>query len=471
MLVLLSFLSLLFCLTAGSFLTSDCISSEKREGTLGLLFLTPLNGLDIVLGKLICHGLQTFYGICAIFPIFFLPLLIGGVTWAEVSRIVLALALGLFLSAAVGALVSTLGTESRQTILTTFTAITLIASVPMLYLMARTVFWRSLPKLPAQLSPVFTVLSGFDAYYRTASGPAMFWGSAAAVGALGLASLVAAGLLLRRVFQDLVTSSDPVQTPLTLPAQGLRLQRNPCEWVVLRNAGGGSSLGLLSTLGLLFFAAMLLVSLNTSHWGEGFSAAFFTALAIHVVAKLRLAVEATRQINTDHRNGAIELLLVTSLPEESILNGYRNALRRLSRRPLFLLIGLNLVLESSVLLFPSALHMDLDDRIMFSTLFLGGAALAAADFSALRWRAFLTGLKASSHTRAVLLTFSSVMVWPWLAFGIIVGWLSGPGSGQKTIIMVFLAWALTSLAYDLFLIRRCRAQLKGGVRRLASESA
>ena len=32
-------------------LTADCISRERREGTLGLLFMTPLQGADIVMVK------------------------------------------------------------------------------------------------------------------------------------------------------------------------------------------------------------------------------------------------------------------------------------------------------------------------------------------------------------------------------------------------------------------------------------
>jgi len=36
-----------FTLLCGVFLTSDCLSEEKREGTLGLLFLTDLKGFDI----------------------------------------------------------------------------------------------------------------------------------------------------------------------------------------------------------------------------------------------------------------------------------------------------------------------------------------------------------------------------------------------------------------------------------------
>jgi ABC-type transport system involved in multi-copper enzyme maturation permease subunit len=42
--------------------TSDSISREKREGTLGLLFLTDLRGTDIILGKLAASSLNLIYG-------------------------------------------------------------------------------------------------------------------------------------------------------------------------------------------------------------------------------------------------------------------------------------------------------------------------------------------------------------------------------------------------------------------------
>src|SRR6476619_4992881 len=32
-------------------MTADCVSGEKRDGTLGLLFLTPLRVLDVIAGK------------------------------------------------------------------------------------------------------------------------------------------------------------------------------------------------------------------------------------------------------------------------------------------------------------------------------------------------------------------------------------------------------------------------------------
>ena len=39
-------------------LTADCISRERREGTLGLLFLTGLRATDIVAAKGLAHGLR-----------------------------------------------------------------------------------------------------------------------------------------------------------------------------------------------------------------------------------------------------------------------------------------------------------------------------------------------------------------------------------------------------------------------------
>ncbi|MGD1085846.1 MAG: ABC transporter permease, partial [Verrucomicrobiota bacterium] len=45
----LSWYLFLVCLLAGVFLAADSLSVERREGTLGFLFLTDLKGYDIVL--------------------------------------------------------------------------------------------------------------------------------------------------------------------------------------------------------------------------------------------------------------------------------------------------------------------------------------------------------------------------------------------------------------------------------------
>src|SRR5437660_3390979 len=79
----LTWLSLAAALAAGLFFTSDCLSEEKREGTLGFLFLTDLRGYDVVLGKLLATSLRTFYALLAVFPVFAIPLLMGGLAGGE----------------------------------------------------------------------------------------------------------------------------------------------------------------------------------------------------------------------------------------------------------------------------------------------------------------------------------------------------------------------------------------------------
>jgi hypothetical protein len=51
MLYALGVLAFAFRLLAGIFMTSDCVAEEKREGTLGLLFLTDLKAYDVALGN------------------------------------------------------------------------------------------------------------------------------------------------------------------------------------------------------------------------------------------------------------------------------------------------------------------------------------------------------------------------------------------------------------------------------------
>ena len=62
----------------------DSLSSERREGTLGLLFLTNLRARQIVCAKVFVHLLQALSLWAAVIPIVVVPLLLGGLSWKEV---------------------------------------------------------------------------------------------------------------------------------------------------------------------------------------------------------------------------------------------------------------------------------------------------------------------------------------------------------------------------------------------------
>src|SRR6266487_2334676 len=54
-------------------LTADCLSRERREGTLPLLFLTPLKPGGIVLAKGMTHGLRALSLWLAVLPVMVIP--------------------------------------------------------------------------------------------------------------------------------------------------------------------------------------------------------------------------------------------------------------------------------------------------------------------------------------------------------------------------------------------------------------
>ena len=82
--------SILLTLVLTPQLTADCLSREKREGTLGLLFLTSLTATEIVLGKSLVHLLRAMTVLAALSPFFAVPLLLGGVQGGQVLVAILA---------------------------------------------------------------------------------------------------------------------------------------------------------------------------------------------------------------------------------------------------------------------------------------------------------------------------------------------------------------------------------------------
>ena len=105
---------MLYCLAYGRRSTADCLSVEKREGTLGLLFLTDLKGHDVVLGKLVATSVRGFYGLLAVFPVLAIPLLLGGITNGEFWRLVLVLMDTFLFSLAIGILGSALSRDQQR---------------------------------------------------------------------------------------------------------------------------------------------------------------------------------------------------------------------------------------------------------------------------------------------------------------------------------------------------------------------
>jgi ABC-type transport system involved in multi-copper enzyme maturation permease subunit len=463
---MLGSLTLGFCMIAGAFLTSDSVSSEKREGTIGLLFLTDLKGFDIVLGKFVATSIHAFFGLLAALPILGLSLMMGGVTGAEFARFALVFVVTLFASLAAGILVSTFSQQAMRATAGTFLVVLFFGGIlPALWWAQSTTFIKS-PLFDFLLvpSPPYLFRQAFDAAYSLRTGAHEFWQSSSVIFGLALASILIACLALPRVWQ---TGNERkwFRAPQWLARRGslhsnrtgLASATNPFTWLASRDFSARviSWRILMPLVGLCLIMLVASVLRGTRNI-PAFIACFLTAFGLHVLLKVLIAMEAGRRINEDRQNGALELLLVSPLPIGAIIEGQRVALRAHFRRPILLLVGLNAAMIFTVLLFPGPLSMDGEDQIIFCELFLGGIVLLLADFYALGWLGMWRGLIRHNH-RAVVGTVLQVMGLPW---GLIVLLMSTqPRVSETGIFFLFAFWIAAGLLVDAVVITTARRNL------------
>src|SRR5262249_15688539 len=193
-----------YCLLIGPFLTTDSISSEKREGTLGLLFLTDLNSFDVVLGKWAATSLAGFYGLFAVLPVLGIPLLLGGVTPGECGRVALAVVNAILFSLTAGMFVSALSREQTKAILGSFILVLALSGLlpGLMVLLVKGFLGRGIAGFPpvALASPIFTRQFALGAAYR--SNPKLFWLSLGTVHGLCWVFMLAAVVVVARVWRQ-----------------------------------------------------------------------------------------------------------------------------------------------------------------------------------------------------------------------------------------------------------------------------
>ena len=472
-----------FCLLSGVFLTADCLSVEKREGTLGLLFLTDLRGSDVVLGKLAATSLQSVYGILAIFPMLGLPLLMGGVSRGEFARVLLALLLDLVFSLAIGLLLSALGRETRQTMAATFGILVVFAGLLPALAWLEHIYAGGGTVVGTWFlaSPVGALMLAFDWSYRTSQGAGMFWTSVGILTVLSLGALVFAGLILPRAFR--LEKSYSVREGRNFVSQRtrfgggrgavgrrLKLEKNPFYWLATRDR----LVRLITWVAILFPGVLWLCFIGGGlkvgpRRHESFALSFMVAFALHAIFKAIVALEASRRLSEDNHSGALELLLATPLPPRMILRGQWLALQDHFIKPMVALLLVNATLLWLAERADDPMNVGDHERNTFRTMFVGGAVALWLDFRALSWTGMLLALRSKSHSRAVLSTLGRVMLLPWagiFAF-VIIGEIGRGLSGAAVGTFVFI-WFLVGAILSLTAAAKAKRQLADDFRRLAT---
>lgn len=472
----ISVLGLIYCVVAGIFLTADCLSEEKREGTLGLLFLTDLKGYDIVLGKLAATSVHALCSLLTILPILALSLLLGGVTAAQFWLVALALLVTLLFSLATAMFVSAVSRDSRQAMGGVLFILALV-TVVLPTIRQVLVFTFHVHSVACLLWP-----NPFHLYNVASFGPGYstheFWFCLGTLLSLSVAALVAASLILPHVWQERkkALSVDRREAKMRLLRFGkpalrrvLRakwISSNPFYWLASRDRLprmiGWVLFGSMMALWLCLFAGLFIAPPPANF--EAFGGILAITFALNLIFKYLVAMEASRRLNEDRHSGALELLLVTPLSERQILAGQKRALLQHFRVPLAVLLFAKGALLW-VLFGPNP--MKLHGIGSYGIMFAGSMLMLLFDFQALGWMGMWQGLRSKSHQRAILATLALIILPLW-ALLLFIGMVILPGKGTDTSDLFLTIWFIVCGIYDLLAARRAKSNLLNDFRRSAA---
>ena len=430
--VALTGLAFIFALHAGIWSTADAISSERRQGTLRLLFLTDLNGFDIVIGKLVGKGLNSLYGMLGILPVLALSLLAGGVTAGEFWRMAAVLISTLVFSLSVALWVSTF---FRSAHLAAGISAGLILASAALYLMEGV---GTFVKFLTVASPVSAYARAYAVQYS-----ALFWINLLVLNGLSLFALCWASLRVAATEVEQVSLPGSSAGVATRSSQRVG-EENPFFYLLTNRS---RRLSIPWTLALA--AVAMMAFLPAPAWGTVFFANF--------LLKVCLAGEATRKFAQDKEAGALELLLCTPLSVPQIIGGQLRALRDRYLSPMLILVTVDFV-TLSVLSVSSTLPF-------FWTIGIIMVVGLPADLTALAWLGMWFGLRERHSLRATIKAATVIIGVP---FAVEVFFLFMAGT-NATIPHLLFAWFVTVASVDFLAFSHARKRLLRDFRAAASE--
>lgn len=443
-------------------LTADVISSERREKTLGLLFLTRVKAPDVLLGKLTSAGLTAFCGLVGVLPVLMLPVLSGGVNGGEVFRTGLVLLNTLFLALASGLWASTRTAGFFRAGRVALGILVVILLGPLAINQLAT-FGGFIPRNTfGLLSPVVGLLAGRDLAYRASSMP--YWISLLAVQLLAWSFVVWTAVRLRRSLQE--TTSDEVAVPVARRQQtritGITA---PIGWLVSRQKGIRLMIWVAVGFSCLSFVSGYLfpLALGTS--------AMAIMWPLHLVQGIvtggLFAWAASRFFMEARRTGELELLVTTPLGAETIVSEQWSALWRILRWPLAVLL-LPLLAQTATMWTSVVMRGNGLWEIPYTFSMLFWFANTILEVLVLSWLGIWYGLISRTQTGAIVSAVAWAKGVPLIAglasllvFRMIPGIL---GSGNSLGLVASWLPQVAILGYYLWLLRRVRRRLHGELR-------
>ena len=402
----------------GFSLTSDCLSEERREGTLGLLFLTDLSNWDIILGKLAACSLGMIYGLLALVPVLAISILSGGVGLSEFLKVVFTALNLLFLSLSIGMFTSVIYKEASQSLSAAAVLIgLLLVGIPAVCLIVQELFdWHRLSERSALLWPGSCLVLAFLPDTSIGIGRLttnhVFATSSVILNLLGWFFLL---FVIRKVgnsWQETVKSRQMAWWMRWSTGSAARqsdfrkqlLDINPYYWRAAKPRL--RSMPVWITLGV---AAGVFVcgAIWKTRWFLDSSSILTFCFILHSLIKLWVLIESPRALISDRANGAMELLLVTPLTAGQVVSGQVRSLLRMFQNPAIAVLAMDLLFLVS---WSQFIRPTSDERVMFVAMML----VFVTDLVALAALSMALASRLNQENRVVSMAGLWVLVTPWL---------------------------------------------------------
>lgn len=476
MFITLTIIAGLFCLSAGARATADCLSEEKRDGTLGLLFLTDLRGFDVVAGKLVAGSLNSFYGLIVTLPMLALPILMGGVTAGEFWRVSLVLLNTMFFSLSAGMIASALTKSARNSAGLCMLIVMLFAALlPMTGgILASYYNWSEFPQVFALPSPGAAFYYALAVNFPTTT--AEFVTSLLITHACSWLFLIVACIVVPRSWQDKAATVTQVQA-----------REKWLRWSLGNSVQRAEYRSRLLDVNAFYWLASRSRIKPAMVWGAiGVAACgwiwcwlkfgrdwldpmtyIITAFLLNSVLKGWFASEACTQLAEDRRTGALELLLSTPLDVRDVMHGQFLALCRQFLWPLVF----TLVLEVSFIVAGASEIRSGNDVGWWVLTWISGLLVLFTDLWALFYVGLWQSLTARNANRASSAAMVRIMALPWIIWGVmtamILSLVFANASFRPEGWHMILFWLLISLGVNALFGFTAKANLRYQFRQVA----
>jgi ABC-type transport system involved in multi-copper enzyme maturation permease subunit len=445
----------------------DSISVEKREGTIGFLFLTDLKSHDIVLGKMAGAALPVFYSILGALPLLAICLLMGGVTTMQYVKTGLAILNIFFLGQAIGIFSSAFcRLRGNATGLPILIFLLYLAAFALATMAAELKGWEW-PGIFFQLNNPFRP---FHLAMNVSSGRFAapgYWLTLLVAHLHAWMFLALASWVLPRRWRE-----NPKKARLwkrtwerwrygSMAARTAFRRRlvsvHPILWLFCRGRFGPDFVWIVMGVvaGLAIFVSVRDI-MDTS--GNGAYAECFVASIVSLQMVLRMGVPADAALlEEQRRNGSLEILLCcTPMTADDILGGMWLVLRRYYRWPVLVLVAVEVLMFLAALI-AGGLRHSLNVGLLC---FIGvSTVLLLADLRAMAWMAMLGAMKNPKPRTAGPTAFFLICMIPWIPVSACYAtqWIHSE-------LWVWILWPMFALINDAAVCRTAQDSLRKNFR-------